>query len=114
VTIVVAKLALAIAGAIAAVVLARSPRLQTMDARRFDRFALSGVTISRLAVFVGLYLVARQPVRSDVPLFYVPQGLAVLEGRVPYRDFDSSYAPLFPYVVAAVLAVWRSPLALVA
>lgn len=39
-------------------------------------------------------------VSTDMRLFFQGQGSAVLRGEVPYADFESWYAPLFPYLMA--------------
>jgi hypothetical protein len=41
---------------------------------------------------------------------YLPQAQAAMKGLWVYRDFSSSYAPLFPYALAAALKwIWASP-----
>jgi hypothetical protein len=64
--------------------------------------------IPALALFAILYVVGHQEITSDVPGYYVPAGRAVLAGQVPFLDFTLSYAPLFPYVAAALLSAWNS------
>jgi hypothetical protein len=39
-------------------------------------------------------------VSTDMRLFFQGQGNAVLRGELPYADFESWYAPLFPYLMA--------------
>jgi len=68
--------------------------------------ALQG--IPAIALFVGLYLIGHQEVTSDVPGYYLPAAHAVLAGKLPFRDFMLSYAPLFPYVGAALVGIWDS------
>jgi hypothetical protein len=61
-------------------------------------------------LFVGVYGLAGHAVTSDVPGYYVPAARAAAAGLLTYRDFPTSYAPLFPYVSAALLQVWPSTL----
>jgi hypothetical protein len=61
-----------------------------------------------LGLFIVLYVLGNATVTSDVPAYYMPAARAVLSGKLPYRDFDTSYAPLFPYVGAGVVAFWNS------
>lgn len=61
-----------------------------------------------LGLFVILYVVGNAEVTSDVPAYYLPAARSALSGKLPYRDFDTSYAPLFPYVGAGVVALWNS------
>jgi len=67
-------------------------------------------------VFLGLVVGGLGHVSADLTNFFLPQAEAVHAGRVPYRDFQMSYAPLFPYVLATALDVFgggaRSILAL--
>lgn len=51
------------------------------------------------AIWSGIFLVYRFPISGDVKLFFQPQGRAALAGGVPNADFDSSYMPLFPYLM---------------
>jgi hypothetical protein len=62
-----------------------------------------------LVFAIGLYGLLGIEVPSDVPTYYYLPGLKVLEGKVPYRDFTSSYAPLFSYVSASLIQLWDSP-----
>ena len=64
--------------------------------------------VPAVALFVGIYLIGHQEVSSDVPSYYLPAAHAVLEGKLPFRDFMLSYAPLFPYLGAALVWIWDS------
>jgi len=87
------------------------------------RRALSEAQVTRLAwacwwatrpaLFVLAFIVLGTAPTSDVVEQYVPQGLAALRGELPYRDFDSSYGALFPYVIAGLLRVIARPEAVV-
>ncbi len=68
---------------------------------------------SRLLLFAVVFLLFRLPVRGDLPSFYMQEAWRRLEGKVPYRDYLSSYAPLSSYVYAAVYRVHPSPVTLV-
>lgn len=67
----------------------------------------------RLLLFAVVFLVLKLPVRGDLPSFYMQEAWWRLAGRVPYRDFPSSYAPLSAYLYGAVYSVHPSPLTLV-
>lgn len=77
-----------------------------------DRRFLWAVTMLQislaLGLFFALYVVGGREVTADVPGYYLPPAHAVMSGKLPYRDFPLSYAPLFPYVGAGLLAVWDS------
>lgn len=51
------------------------------------------------AIWTGIFLVYRFPISGDVKQFFQPQGRAALAGGVPNADFDSSYMPMFPYLM---------------
>lgn len=88
-------------------------RFRTGAARRFDRLVTSAFVLSRFGLFVLVFFLLHIPVRGDVVGFYMPEALKGLGGALPYRDFPSSYAPLHPYLDAALIAVWRSPLVII-
>lgn len=85
----------------------RTPVLDLPE-KAFVRWALGLQAIPALALFVALYVVGHQEPTSDVPGYYLPAAHAVLAGKVPFRDFTLSYAPLFPYMGAALLLLWDS------
>ncbi|HET7218134.1 MAG TPA: hypothetical protein VFJ02_08795 [Vicinamibacterales bacterium] len=67
---------------------------------------------SRLAGWLGAYVVLGNLARySDLLTFYLPEARLAMQGQVPYRDFPSSYGPLFPYLAGALLPLWPSPAA---
>lgn len=68
---------------------------------------------TRLVPFVLVFVVLDLDLWSDVTRFYLPQGVAALDGQLVYRDFVSSYGPLFPYLAALPIAAWPAPAALV-
>ena len=71
-----------------------------------------GFAGSRLLLFGLLFGVLGVAPRGDAPGFYTPEAAAVVAHGVPYRDFESSYAPLHAYMDAIPLHLWPSPLAI--
>src|SRR6185295_9541210 len=55
-----------------------------------------------------LYLILGYEVSSDVPAAYLPEARAALQGKLAYRDFFTTYSPLFPYVTAIPVFFWNS------
>jgi hypothetical protein len=75
----------------------------------FLRNAVVGITILKLLGCVVIYAFGPTGgLASDAQVHYLPQALRVLSGEVPYRDFTTSYGPLFPFLLAPGLLVWRS------
>ncbi|MEP7242649.1 MAG: hypothetical protein ABI885_03080 [Gammaproteobacteria bacterium] len=107
-TAIVFKVLVAVGYALLGAAALRAPALQTTSERRFILAALGLQLIPTLALFVALYGLGGQDVTSDVPGYYMPLARAAMAGQVPFRDFPMSYAPLFPYVGAALLSVWSS------
>lgn len=89
-------------------------RLGRMTKRRFDFYFLLVLLGTHFSVFVLAFFVLHQQPHSDLPAAYVPEAHAVMNGSLPYRDFVSSYAPLNPYLDAAVLKIKDSALVLIA
>jgi len=69
--------------------------------------------ISRLGLFIALFVILRFEVPSDVPTYYYEPAKMALEGKITYRDFSTSYGPLFPYIAAGPVAIWDSAKAIV-
>jgi hypothetical protein len=46
--------------------------------------------------------------RSDVAVYYFPDTLKILNGEIPYRDFDTRYSILFLPMLAIFVSLWRS------
>jgi hypothetical protein len=108
-----ARGALGAVGSLTSLALLGSARLRTLSNDLFSRFAVGGLALSRLGLFSLVYFILHLAVRGDIPSYYVPEGTFAMHGRLPYRDFISSYAPLHPYLDAAVLRLWYSPLSIV-
>jgi len=70
--------------------------------------------VTRPGLFLLAFVLLGIAPTSDVVAYYLPQGLAALDGRLVYRDFPSSYGPLFPYLLALPLALLKDPRSLVA
>jgi hypothetical protein len=79
------------------------------NAARIERTSWLIWLLTRPVLALLVFVVLDQPVTSDVAHYYVPQGLAALDGQLVYRDFSSSYGPLFPYAIAGLLSLVRAP-----
>jgi len=88
-------------------------RLLTLTRRSFDRTITLAFVASRLAIFVGIFLVLHITPRGDIHTFYWDPSNAVLAHSLPYRDFSTSYAPLHAYLGALAILIWHSPLAII-
>ena len=108
-----ARAALGVAFGGVSLVLVSLRRLFALGEHAFDRGVLMAYAVSRLGLFGLVFLVLHIPPRGDIPSYYMPEGESALRGLMPYRDFASSYGPLHPYMDAAVLRVWNSPVALI-
>ena len=107
-----ARIALGLVGGSASVSLTLWPRLQALSKTQFDRIIFAAFAISRLGLFATIFIVLRIAPRGDVLGYYFPQAEQVLQHHLPYRDFVSSYAPLHPYLDAAAIFLWHSPVAI--
>jgi hypothetical protein len=82
--------------------------------QKFDRVLFAVYGASHFLLFFAAFFVLHQKPWTDIVAFYVPQAHSVMHGLVPYRDFDSSYAPLNPYIDALVLRLHDSALSILA
>jgi hypothetical protein len=108
VTAILFKLIVAVGTGLLGAALLRDRSIVQLPERRFLTLAVSLQVATSAVLFIGLYIAGRQEVTSDVPGYYVPAARAVIAGLLPYRDFELSYAPLFPYIGAALLRIWDS------
>ncbi len=108
------KLAIGLGCALASGLAVRWSGLDALSPRAFTRASLTFALATRAGLALALYAVLDLEVLGDVLGSYVPQGRAVLEGRALYRDFSTSYGPLFPFLAAALLGLWNDPVAFVA
>jgi hypothetical protein len=109
------KIALAAACVAAlAVALALSRRLRPATLARLAGFDVAALWLLTRVVPIGvIYFAAGFSPESDVADVYWKQAVGAISGRVPYRDFESAFAPLFPDLLAVPLLVWRDPRALI-
>ena len=82
--------------------------------QQFDRILFTVYGASHFLLFFAAFFVLHQKPWTDIVAFYVPQAHAVMHGLVPYKDFDSSYAPLNPYIDSLVLRLHNSALSILA
>ena len=78
-----------------------------------DRQFVAVFAGSRLLLFGLLFGIFHVQVRGDVTGYYFWQTRLRLQGLVPYRDFRSSYAPLFQDLLGLAYRIRPSPLSLV-
>lgn len=106
-SILILKVMIVLASGLPGIWMTRS-RIMELPEGSFLRWAVGLQLIPSLLLFLALYVVEPYAPTSDVPAYYLPVAHAVLQGQVPFRDFISSYAPLFPYVGAALVSFWDS------
>src|SRR5262245_28848492 len=82
---------------------------------RVLRRLVFAVTVAKAVLIPALYLsVPIESVGSDAARYYLPQTLQVLSGKIPYRDFASSYSPLFHVLLMPGVLIWPNPGSIVA
>ena len=75
-------------------------------------FFLICFLLLRVLPVVAIYLFLGFKAHSDVPMFY-DAALSALKLKFVYRDFQTAYQPLFPYITALPLLFWNSAEAIV-
>jgi hypothetical protein len=106
------KALLGIAGIVGGLFLLRWTNSYLLTVAKFNIVAMTIFAISRLGLFVLIFLVLRIPPHSDVNVYY-GEAHEVLHGEIPLVNFASAYGPLFDYISAAIVVCWNSPVALV-
>jgi len=86
--------------------------LSRIKTRQFTILAWTSLAFLRVVVFVVLYMVMNLTPQSDNTVYY-SEARAALTGGLIYRDFGSSYGPLFTYMDAAAVYLWDSPKSIV-
>lgn len=92
---------------------ASSKRVQGLSERRFHILIAALWLMTRVGLYCTVFLIFKMNVGSDVTGFYFPEGQHAMRGQIVYRDFASSYSPVFPYLIALILSVWNSAKAIV-
>jgi hypothetical protein len=108
-----ARAALGTTFALSGIVLTSWKRPQRMSDEGFTRALMFAFAAVRLGLFVAIFFVLHLAARGDVPSYYVPQGDMANHHMLIYRDFESSYAPLHPFLDGLVLRIWHTPLAII-
>jgi hypothetical protein len=106
--IVLFKAAVSVAMAFLGAWMLRNRDFESWSDTGFRARVLALQAASALGLYAMLYVIGHLEVPSDVANFYLPPARATLGGQIPLRDFQSSYAPLFPYVGAAAISLWNS------
>jgi|GEM_PF-1378857 len=89
---------------------ASSPAIHRGSQRTFDRTVNAAFILTRFSLYITTFFILGLPMRGDIPSYYLAEAHDVLRHMLPYRDFGSSYAPLHPFLDAALLFLWHSPL----
>ena len=84
-------------------------KLFEAPSRSFDRLILGFMVVSRLALFILTFFILHIAPRGDIVTYYWGQANAALAGQLPYRDFQSSYAPLHSLLDAGLLRIAHTP-----
>jgi hypothetical protein len=103
------KIAIGFVSAFATVWVASQQFFVTMPPSLFNKIAFAWSVFSRAGVYLVLYIGLGMATQSDVLGYYYPQALDGMQGKLVYRDFQSSYGPLFPYICAMATMLWNDP-----
>jgi hypothetical protein len=108
-SIIAGKAILGIVFTVLGAFLATHSRLSALSEWRFRLAVFAFWILTRVGLFAVVFLILQFEPTSDVVGAYVPQAHLAMGGLWIYRDFVSSYAPLFPYALAEALKyVWAS------
>lgn len=75
--------------------------------KRVNSFLILSI-LFRIIPFIIVYVILHFKAQSDVIIFW-KSAQEALKLKLVYRDFESLYSPLFPYITALLLFLWNSP-----
>lgn len=94
------------------VVYTQKARLISISDPKKGLLFLVSFTLLRILPFLIIYVILDFSARSDVRMFY-DSALGALKLGFVYRDFETAYSPIFPYLTALPLLIWNSAKAIV-
>jgi hypothetical protein len=109
--ILIAKLIVSV-GLLALMLVAVRSDLSRFTNQQFTFASTTGLAVMRFAVFTLVYGVLNLIPQSD-NVGYYSEAKAALAGGIIYRDFASSYGPLFTWLDAVAVYLWNSPKSIV-
>jgi hypothetical protein len=107
--VLLAKLTVGLVSAALSAWALQSRALAELPERRFRTFLWSALVPGYLLAAWAAHAFRGSADLSDASGYYFPEALDALRGKLVYRDFESSYAPLFAYLAATCIALWRDP-----
>ncbi|MFH1892749.1 MAG: hypothetical protein ABIK83_08735 [Candidatus Zixiibacteriota bacterium] len=73
------------------------------------RASVTAIIPIRFVLCLGIYILwPEMNARSDAVQVYLPETLKLISGELPYRDFVTSYSPLFSALLAIPVMIWQS------
>lgn len=86
--------------------------IESFVAKNRSVFFLTSFLLLRIVPFYLVYIIFDFLPTSDVPIFY-ESAQGAIKGGFVYKDFQTVYSPLFPYLIAVILPFWNSTKAIV-
>ncbi len=86
--------------------------LDRLSSSQFFWLSWAILALIRITAFILIFVVIGLAAQSDVVVYY-REAKSALSGALIYRDFPSSYGPLFTYLEAGAVFLWDSPKSLV-
>jgi hypothetical protein len=106
------RFALSVASSAATLAALCIRKLRLIPQQTFNTLVIGIWVASRFGLFALAFLLLGMEPRGDIRI-YSEIGALVLQGRLPYRDFICSYAPLFPFLSALSYKVSHTGLAMI-
>ncbi len=103
-----ARTAVSVLFSLSTVVATSIRKLFVLPRRTFDRLVTGAFIVSRWGLWLAIFVVAHLDAHGDVTNYF-DEGTYVLAGKLPYRDFLCSYAPLHAWLDASLMRVWYTP-----
>ncbi|MHA8050987.1 hypothetical protein V7S79_07710 [Aquirufa sp. ROCK-SH2] len=112
-TIIFVKMAVAVLLSIFSfIILTQKVLIESLASKNRTFFFVSSFTLLRILPFYLVYIFFNFSPTSDVPIFF-DSAKGALNGGFVYRDFQTVYSPLFPYLISIILPFWYHSKAIV-
>ncbi len=114
-TIIVAKILIIVLCFISLTLLVVYKRqfIQWVSSQNTNFILAASWVVFRLLPYLIVFIIFQYEPSSDITGYLMPWGTSAKNGLLIYRDFNCTYSPFYPYILAIALSVWYNTKAIV-